>query len=391
VRCGTRLMLIVEPPATRFEIHGRTAAHEEHLLERVSALENVLKRMIARLEHGMEMLLRYARNSYFDRLLVETLVGVLSEAGTVDVDSLHKAWGERCRKDAIEQDEQERREQLRVEIIARYQGAGKKTFAGYINEGMDKLGEKETARGLRLLERAAAMSAGIAPLLSFIGEHFFREGKMTLARDYLARALEAEPEDHRVCLLLGLACGDEGEAERAKKLLSDAARRGGASFAAHYGLGRLLAAEQIWTAALAEFKRALAARPSPEAHYVVGCVCYQLGRNRMAARHLRKAVEMDERYAAAYYMLGLALMREGQQERASEAFSAARAAGQDEPRYRQTGGRRKRQDDAAVAALLFGGAARQSGKRLVTSGDKRLASVVREDALSISRAGEDEG
>ncbi len=209
---------------------------------------------------------------------------------------------------------------------------------------------------------------------------------MTLARDYLALAFESAPNDYRVCLLLGLACGDEGEAERAKQLLGAAARRGGgASFAAHYGLGRLLAAEQRWTEALTEFKRALAARPSPEANYVVGCVYYQLGRDRIAARHLRKAIEMDADYAAAYYMLGLICLRGGELERAKEAFGAARAADMSEPRYRTALRRFLRPDDAPRLPPLWG-ASRHAGRRLVTSGDRRLAEAVREDALNADMA-----
>ena len=53
LRCGTRLMLVVEPPAARYEsTDGATArsAYEEHLLERVSALENHLVRLSGRLE-----------------------------------------------------------------------------------------------------------------------------------------------------------------------------------------------------------------------------------------------------------------------------------------------------------------------------------------------------
>ena len=56
-------------------------------------------------------------------------------------------------------------------------------------------------------------------------------------------------------LLLGLACGDEGETEQARHLLETTTQRGGSSFAAHYGLGRLFVAEQKWPKALREFKR----------------------------------------------------------------------------------------------------------------------------------------
>ncbi len=50
VRCGTRLMLMVEPAAARYEDNGLAGSHVEHLLERVSALESRLARLTDRLQ-----------------------------------------------------------------------------------------------------------------------------------------------------------------------------------------------------------------------------------------------------------------------------------------------------------------------------------------------------
>jgi tetratricopeptide (TPR) repeat protein len=381
-RCGTRLMLVVEPAAVRFDPVEPPALHEEHLLERFSALEYRLTRLTERMEQTLDLLLRQARNSYFDHGLIETLIGVLGEEGVIESDKLDEVWRERCRREAAEQDESQRRDELRAEIIAGYQGAESNAFKIFVEEGMKQLSAGNVLRGVRSLERAAAMAANNAPLHAFLGEHFYRAGKMALARDYLERALCHVPEDDRVCLLLGLACGDEGEAERAKHLLRNVVERGAACFAAHYALGRLLAAEERWADALVEFKEALAARPSAETHYVVGCVYYRLNRNRTAARHLRKAVEMNEGYSAALYMLGLVFLRSGDETRADEAFHAARAAGQDESRYRTPRKGRLQPDEIPALPPLFS-AARHARKRLVTSGDKRLAEAMREDALRV--------
>src|SRR5947208_16735563 len=122
------------------------------------------------------------------------------------------------------------------------------------------------------------MSDADAALTLFIGEHFFRRGKTKRARRYLSRAHEALPDNLRVSLLLGLTCADDGEVEQAKNLLNKAMQQGGSSFAAHYGLGWLFVTEKNWRRALGEFKRALSARPSPEAHYVLGCLYYELNR-----------------------------------------------------------------------------------------------------------------
>ncbi|HEX8141685.1 MAG TPA: tetratricopeptide repeat protein [Pyrinomonadaceae bacterium] len=385
-RCGTRLMLVVDSPAARYDTQNWTASYEEHLLERVSALENRLTRLTDKLEQGLELLLRQAKNSYFDHALLETLIDVLTEAGTIEAGKLEELWRERCRTDQSAQDERERREQLSEEIIAGYRGPDQAVFEQYVQQAMTLLEGDETTRAVRVLERAAALAPGNAPLLYFIGEHFFSINKMALARDYLARAFDATPDSYAVCLLLGLACGDEGELERARELLVEAARRDKSSFAAHYGLGRLLAAEQRWKDALGEFKLALAAHPSPEAHYVIGCVYYQLGRDRMSVRHLRKAVEMDGEYAAAFYMLGLVFTRTGEGEQAKDAFSAARTLSGNDPRYRTAARRIPGPDDAPELSPLFS-AIGQSKKRLVTGGDRRLAKVIRREALNAVRAG----
>ncbi len=374
-------MLVVEPSAVRYDGVNSTLSPEEHLLERVSALENSLVRITARLEQGLELMLRQARNSYFDHTLIGTLIAVLSETGTIQADRLDELWQERCKQDAAELDENNRRDRLRSNIMAAYHGPAQKAFKEYVGRGIGLLDQHKVERGIRELERAAAMVDDNAPLFSCIGKHFFRAGKMALARDYLARAFKVAPEDYGIRLLLGLACGDEGEVEWAKELLGEVAEHRRASFAAHYGLGRLLAAEQKWTQALAHFKRALAARPSPEAHYAVGSVYYQLGRDRMAARHLRKAVGMDEGYAAALYILGMVLLRMGEPGQAREAFHAAATINGDEPRYRAAARRLLRPDEAAPAAPLFG-SLRSTRRRLVTSGDERLAKALREDAIS---------
>lgn len=380
LRCGTRLMLIVETPAARYEDSGLAASHEEHLLERVSALENRLARLTEKLEQTLDLMLRQARSSYHDHALLDTLITVLSEAGTLDVVKLNQLWRERCRLDTEEQETAARHDRLRTIIISAYRGTEQANFERYIKEGFKLLGEKDAAGGLRALERAAALHPGNAPLHAFIGEHFFAVSKNVLAKDYLERALSADPQNEKVRLLLGLACGDAGEVERARVLLKDSIRRAGDSFAAHYGLGSLFIAEEKWVEAAKEFKSALAARPSPEAHYALGCVYYQLKRDRMATRHLRKAIELDEEYGAAFYVLGLALWRSGAGEEARTVLSLACEAESVEPRYRSSARRALRTGELPLNPKLFGHNAGAT-KRLLTGGDKRLARLFKEDAL----------
>ena len=377
-RCGTRLMIIVEPAAARFEAPDDTALNEEHLLERISALENRQGRLAEKLERALDLLLRQAQNAHFDRGLVKALVGLLTDDGVIQNDQLERLWIERCQKDAEEQLESERREELRHRIIATYQGPDRSAFEQHINEGFLFIEDAQLSRGIRSLQRAAEMPAPNAPLLYFVGEHFFKKGKTERARHYLSRAHSISPGDRRVSLLLGLACADEGDTEQAKQLLSTATRLGGSSFAAHYGLGRLFVAEEKWRMALQEFKLALASKASPEAHYVLGCLYYQLSRDVLAARHLRKALEMDEDYGEAFYVLGLISERAGRKELAEEYFAKAASGTFGKP-YISARNRRQRTGDAVEAPLFrpLG-----SSRKLITGGDRRLAEALRQDALN---------
>jgi tetratricopeptide (TPR) repeat protein len=376
-RCGTRLMIVVEPAASRYEASVETnQSAEEHLLERISALENRLTRMTERLERGLDLLLRQAQNSYFDRALVKALVALLSEDGIVEGSRLERLWNDRCQKDAEEQEESARREEVRIKILAIYRGENRPAFEQFINEGFLFIEDEQIPRGIKSLQRAAEMAGDNGPLLALVGEHFFRAGKNRHAHAFLTKAYDVSPGDTRVSLLLGLTCADEGDTERAKELLNSATRLGGSSFAAHYGLGRLFIAEQNWQKALREFKRALASKPSPEAHYALGCLYYQLTKDSLAARHLRKATEMDAAYTEAYYVLGLTYKRCGQDNLAEEAFKKAGRA----EAFKTTNRTRPESSEFEIAPLFQLPAS--NSRKLITGSDRRFAEALRQDALT---------
>ncbi|HEU4434840.1 MAG TPA: hypothetical protein VFR51_15760 [Pyrinomonadaceae bacterium] len=391
-RCGTRLMIIVEPSSSRFEVGSTSVSTDEHLLERISAAENRVARLAERLERSLDLLLRYAQNAYLDRSLVRSLVNLLAEDGVVETERLEKLWSERCQRDASEQEENVHRDELRMQILARadapaaqvdvaekpIDAQGKKAFEELVNEGFLLIEDKQVGPGIAKLQRAAEIADGNAALNLFIGEHFFRRGKSKLARAYLAKAHAALPNDVRISLLLGLTCADDGEVELAKDLLSNANTRGGSSFAGHYGLGWLFVAEKNWRRALGEFKRALTVRPSPEAHYVLGCLYYELNRDTLAVRHLRKATRMDCGYSEAFYILAQVYERMGSRELADEAMK--KACGPSSPINLPELTSSALHQRVRKTAPLFH--VRKSGTpRLMADVDKRLADALREDAL----------
>ena len=375
-RCGTRLMIIVEPAGMRYDSPETAVPSDEHLLERVSVLENRLSRLADRMERALDLLLRQAQNSDSDRSLLRSLIGLLDEDGVVENQKLERVWQQRCEHDAAVQEQSTRREQLRGKILSNYRGPDRQTFEQLVKDGFVLI-EAQNVTGIQLLRRASEKSPQNGHLLSFLGEQCFRFNKLKLARHFLAKALRLSPNDNHVLLLLGLVCGDEGDTERARELLEATTRRGGSSYAAHYGLGRLFLAEKQWPQALREFKRALASKPSPEANYALGCLYYELGRDGLAIRSLLKAVEMDASYTEALHLLGLVYRRAGNLDLARSALERAEIA-------RSLSSQRLKRKPASrterVRPTLFD-TGNSKRRRLMTGGDLRLAKALREDAL----------
>jgi len=97
LRCGTRLMIVVQPPSVRVD-PAETTPHEEHLLERLTMLENTLARLAERLEQGLKLLLRQSETAYTNHALVKSLVEILNECGVVDISRLESMWRAECNK-----------------------------------------------------------------------------------------------------------------------------------------------------------------------------------------------------------------------------------------------------------------------------------------------------
>jgi tetratricopeptide (TPR) repeat protein len=384
-RCGTRLMLVVEPTTFRFEDDpSAEAPHPSILLERMTILEGGLTKFAEKLERGFDLMLKQAHNIHREHLLVESLIATLVQSGVISRADLEKLWRATLDREDVSMRERDRREAMRARILAEATVGVKEPFTKLVNDGFKQIASGDAVGGLRTLERAASQDCAGFTLDAFLGEQYFRTDKMTLALSYLTRALDAQPPDPGVELLIGIVLAEEGtELLNARAFIGESLKSGGESFAGHYTLGRLDALAGDWDAARAHFKSALAARPCAASHYLFALASYKLSRLRLAARHAQKAISLDEHYAPPFFLLGLLHRRAKDHARAREAF--ARAAVLDGEAFAK-GDAKKRASRESEQVLLhaFFGASRQTGKRLLSAGDARLARQLREDALEFA-------
>lgn len=378
-QCGTRLMLVVEPSGLRFEEDALAATQSDGLVvERLSAMEHNLTRMLGHLERSTDLLAQQSQIVSREHQLLEALISLLTAAGVVQLDELMRLWEANSQRAAESAKQAKLREELRTEIIGACKQKDTREFARLIDEGLAALERGEGAKGWALLERAAALAPENAALNALLGRQFFAQNKLALARSYLERACPVVAAEPVTCLVLAIARGDEGDSAGAHKLLAELEQRGGVSgFALHYARGRLRAHEGHWREALAAFKRALQARQTPEAHYLVALAAYQLGHLRLAQQHVERALALDEKYAAAFNLLGLIRRKAGDAPAARQAFAQARALAAD-AKEKQDIARAARFTDEALLNSFFGVGAQR--ERRVTGGDARLAALLRAEA-----------
>src|SRR6187455_1276656 len=187
IACGTRLLVI---SGTRIGSSLTSHDHtlEEHLLERISALEAALTRAQNRFEQLLELAQQQATGSFYDHMMIEALSEILAEKRQVDTDDLEQRWRTRVSRHYEETIERERLDERCARIIATYRGPFRDDFASMVETGTQLISEGHSRRGLKALEGAYELDGENAELSFTIGEAYFTLGKTSEAMSFLDRA-----------------------------------------------------------------------------------------------------------------------------------------------------------------------------------------------------------
>jgi tetratricopeptide (TPR) repeat protein len=376
--CGTRLMLVIEPTTHRFEDAAQVSGtFDEHLLERISLLENNLARVVDKLERTLDLMLKQAQTTHTGHNLLDALISTLAETG-----ALNRELFRLRRNEGGEATGATVSGRFCEQFMTAHTGAEAEGFRRAVAEGCELIEAGRPVEAARALERAASTDAENGALNQFVGRALLAAGRPARALTYLKRAAKAGPEDPQLAVLLGLALAETGEAERATEFLAAATRRGASSFILHLGLGQLAAGRGDWRGAVAQYKLALARRASPEVLYLLGRAHQQLAQPRAAIECLRRAVALKADYAEAWGLLGRLLAGRGDEAGARTALTNARRA-----RREGSGAARRKGVKAKKAAPRGGGRGKSAGakadaRRLLSGGDPVLLQSLAEALLA---------
>jgi tetratricopeptide (TPR) repeat protein len=329
-KCGSRLLV----PSGAVSPDTAIPFLDEHVLERISALEYTINTLGKRIDSIMETVERVAASNFIDHTMIETLTDSLEEAG-INLKNLEVEWRRRLDARILETEEVDRLGDRVQRILESYRGADRKQFAMWIEKSYDLLVGGGHAESVHFLKSAFEHEPANCELGLLLAEVYFQVREYSNAKECIAQVLQAKPENFEATFLMGLIEHRKGNLLEAQTNLESAVGLKDDSSAAHASLGSLLAETGNNQQALKHLATALRLKPSAPVHFMISAVYYGAGQHKRAIQHLRQATKLDPQFGEAHYQLGLLCLEMNWLRKAQECFKTAQALNPRESRYRR--------------------------------------------------------
>lgn len=312
-RCHQRLLVISGPFSQEFEEafdndpEGQLSL-DEHLLERISILEEVVKRTTSTLRHSLDALYKLEQKILVNQTGISTLQDLLERKRVLAREEWSELWESRMDKQLLALEKRELFALARQRIASLYQGDDAKEFKRLLDRAEYFLLSFDITGAVKVLESAHLQDPANHELAFFLGETFFNEEQSDRALTYFDRVLEVKPGHYESLVYGGVLCHERGDDVRAEELLRRAVVQYPGSFLPSFSLGAVLASQGRLKEAVEFLELAVRADPVPQAYFLLGSCCYENGKITAAIRNLRAAVALDPTFEEAHQLLGLAYL-----------------------------------------------------------------------------------
>jgi tetratricopeptide (TPR) repeat protein len=324
LRCHSKLLVLSGIGVVEEAGEGQEEIpFDEHLLERISTLEDVVKRTGDAVKTLFESLGNLEKNLFVAHTGILALQETLERRGYVRSQEVLDLWETKMdeRMQAVEK--KDRFLERRDRIVARYSGEDRETFLRRLKEAEFAILALDADRGVRLLEELSRLDRENVELSFYLAETFFSAGDLERAAGYFKRILAVEPGHFESLVYSGIAASEKGETETAEDLLKRAVEKKPDAFLPHFSLGALYANSSRWDEAEVELSRALEAAPVPAAHVLLGTVLREKGEIARAIRQFEEARRLQPDSEEAAFQMGLCYLEKNRTRRALECFQLA--------------------------------------------------------------------
>lgn len=313
-RCHHRLLVLSGPLAVEEEQElqsdslEESISFDEHLLERISILEEAVKRTAETVRQLLGALHKQERNILVSQTGVMTLRELLEVHGVFGREEWNDLWQSRMDYQLLTLEKRERFQALKERISALHHGEARESFLNYLEEAEYALYAFDMEGAMHALESAFKLDRSNYELACFLGETWFNEGDPGRALEYFERVLKTKPDHFQGLVYSGVLSYERGDAARAEERLKKAVALFPDSFLPHFSLGAVYASLENLARAVLYLERAVELDPLPQALYLLGSCLYEMGKLSASIRTLQEAVRQDPAFEEAHHLLGMAYL-----------------------------------------------------------------------------------
>lgn len=312
------------PEEEEFAREQEALAFDEHLLERLSASEDNLRRVqsaildlhgrLEGLERGLALL----------DAGVQALTSLLDRRRLIRETEMMAAWERAASSELAREELLDRVRQRREGVISRARVVGGSAAAAACARALQSaelaLLAGNPARAAEVLKEVSGRFPRNPELSHLLGELSFGWDDLDAAEHYFRLTVRWDPANVEARIYLGTILADRGEETEAREHLERAVSMAGEGFLPHFSLGAFHAAAGRTGEARKHLRHALEREETPQALFLLGVVELEDGRSGAAIQAFQRAVTLDGEFEDAIYHLGLAYLERGWHRRALDSF-----------------------------------------------------------------------
>ncbi len=329
-RCHQKLLVlsgvgVSEEEEAVFEepTNDENFSFDEHLLERISILEEVVKRTAETVRQLLGALYKQEKNILLSQTSVATLRELLERKKAIGREEWNDLWESKMDYQLLALEKRERFVASRDKIAALYQGEKRKQFLQHLEDAEYALFSFEVEKAVQSLEAAWKLDRANYELAYFLGETHFNEGEAEKALEYFARVLETKPDHYEGLIYSGVIFHERGDTARSEEFLKRAVSRYPDSFLPHFSLGAVYAGAGSLSRAVVFLEKAVEIDAVPQALFLLGSCYHEMGKLGPAIKALQEAVRHDPAFEEAHHLLGLAYLDRHWHKKALASFRQA--------------------------------------------------------------------
>ena len=335
-KCGAKLLVIASNQQWEDQEFNRVSL-EDHLLERISNLEDTLNNVLDHLTRLAESMQTLDRNTFIARSGLSALIETLKEAGVVQEEPLHQRWESTIIEQMEEARFRDRFSQMKNRFLALFRGKKEKfsVFKSRIDEAEFLILSDRFEESVKPLKKAFAIDKKNYELAFYLAELAHEQGLTKEASTYLNQALAANPNHEDALVMLALIYYGEEHIEEAKELLVRAIKTSPKDDLPLLCLGSIYTSEGLFEEARDLLIHANQIKEQAQTHYLLGIGYREQEKLNASIEHFDAAQSLDPEHEEAIFSLGLAYLAKGWTRKARECFNRALELNPNRMEFRQ--------------------------------------------------------